>query len=61
MFGSKLLIGKVNIISKNAVVDKINQKILGMLPNESYSYSSSETLIQSDCLNSSLYPPEFHR
>ena len=47
------------LTSKNAVVDRVNQKILGMLPNESYSYSSADTLIQSDGLNSSLYPPEF--
>jgi ATP-dependent DNA helicase PIF1 len=47
------------LTSKNETVDIINNIMIGMLSTQSRLYSSSDTLIQSDGLNSALYPPEF--
>jgi ATP-dependent DNA helicase PIF1 len=47
------------LTSKNEGVDKINNKIVDLLDGDIRVYKSSDSLIITDGINSSLYPPEF--
>jgi ATP-dependent DNA helicase PIF1 len=55
----KYLAERAILASKNSIVDEINTQIIDLLDSDYRIFSSADTLIQSDGLNSSLYPQEF--